>query len=76
MKTYTKMGKGSYYPLGEVPLSSDVNLHSMYVDEVQVAKSEGQPIVRTGTLFVPIDPIVNGMALMKTGLLQAMAICF
>ncbi|MDO7906729.1 S-layer homology domain-containing protein [Paenibacillus sp. JX-17] len=58
---YSDVTQLTIYQLGEVPVSSDVNLHTMYVDQVQVAKSEGQPISRAETMFVPVEPAVKGM---------------
>lgn len=35
--------------------------NTLYVNGVKIAKSEGQPISRTETMFVPVEPVVKGM---------------
>ncbi|WP_339298067.1 copper amine oxidase N-terminal domain-containing protein [Paenibacillus sp. FSL R5-0623] len=34
---------------------------TLYVDGIKIAKTEGQPVERTETLFVPIEAVVGGM---------------
>lgn len=34
---------------------------TLYVDGIKIAKTEGLPVERTETLFVPIEPVVGGM---------------
>lgn len=35
--------------------------NTLYVNGVKIAKTEGQPVERTETIYVPVEPIVKGM---------------